>query len=114
MATVLFLIYLAGVGSAVSNLSIIFLVIAMLATLFSAVHCAVEEVPWADYVAGLKKVAPWIIACAALAVFTPSKTLLHVAAGLYVGKEVAETEIGQKAYQVLDGHLDRLLEKVGE
>lgn len=108
MSSILWLVYFAGVSE---NLSVIAGLGALIATIIciiiGAVHASEGE--FGLVLPGIKKVVPWIVAAYLICIFTPSRSFLYMAAGMRAGGEIAQTELGQKAYRLLDKKLDELL-----
>lgn len=109
MGTVLFLVYLAGVCEAVQISAFVALGAAGVAGFFGALYCSTELDDMTPYWKFLRIGRPYVIVAALIAVLAPSKQLLYIAAGLKAGKEVAQTELAQKAYGLLDKRLTELL-----
>lgn len=108
MTDVLVLVYLAGVAEAIGVACAIVFSVAAIAVIAGGIICHAEDcLP--KFFAFLRKAAPWLIAVALIGTFTPSKTLLYVAAGLRASEEVASTPLAQKALSVIDEQLDDLL-----
>lgn len=113
MTEVLFWFYLAGVANSLNAVATIMVIASSMTFLFTSI-----------VVQGIEQIKPklpvvkhsLIVFCVSLffLLFTPSSTLLYVVSGLKAGEEVAKTEIAQKAYNLLNHKLDKLLKKVGE
>lgn len=109
MATVLVLVYLAGVSEALQIIAGCALSIAAIGGVMGAMFCSLQLENMAPYWKAVKVARPYVIVVALLAILMPSKQLLYVAAGMKAGGEIAESSIAQKAYAVLDKQLDALL-----
>ena len=108
MGTVLFLVYLASVAHALQLLSVAGIIFLGAVGVVGLAICAHEDAMEA-YSEAAKKCLPWAGLFFVLAIFTPDKTLLYIAAGLKASEEIVETAVAQKALSVLDAKLDELL-----
>jgi len=110
MNEVLWLVYLGGVAEGIGVVAALLVIVGgmgcAMAMCIAVVEGVTEEV-WPV----VRKVVPYVVVALLVGLLMPSKEVLYMAAGLKAGAEVAETELGQKAYRLLDQTLDEMLDE---
>lgn len=111
MTTALLLIYLAGVFESIAVVCVIALFVLAVGGLMFGIHVCVENDEETNELARrcVRRVLPWVIALALTAVLMPSKHVMYIASGLVASETVVESDIGQKAYTLLEQRLDEAL-----
>lgn len=104
----LFLIYLAGTCQALQITLVLVSVALVVVGLTMLLFGVVEESP--ACIETVKRRFWWPILTCVIASLLPSKDLLYVAAGLNAAHEVSQTELGRKAYQIINRKLDEMLQ----
>lgn len=109
MTDILWLLYAADVAGNVRDAAIMMLVLGVIAAGIYTIVYSVTEEEWPPH---LKKICGGLALVAAVAMLTPSKQLILIAAGARAGAVAIETPIGQKAVRLLDAALTKALAAV--
>jgi hypothetical protein len=109
MTDVLLLVYLADVLHNIKGLVVVLAIVGVVCGFMFGMFCLIEsETPPKWFIKSM--IGLGIITV--LSTLIPSRTILHIAAGLRAGSEIAQTEQGKRAMKLLDAALDRAEESL--